>query len=46
MVERDQIPREKMLEIVSDLEEMSVGDVTFSGGGDPFYYKPLLETVK
>ena len=46
MVERDQIPREKMLEIVSDLEEMGVGAVTFSGGGDPFYYKPLLETVK
>jgi len=46
MVERDQIPREKMLEIISDLEEMGVGAVTFSGGGDPFYYKPLLETVK
>ena len=46
MVERDQIPREKMLEIISDLEEMGVGAVTFSGGGDPFYYKPLLEAVK
>jgi len=46
MVERDQIPPGKMREIISDLETIGVGAVTFSGGGDPFYYKPLLETVK
>jgi len=45
MNERDQIPREKMLEIVDDLEEMGVKAVTFSGGGDPFYYRHLLETA-
>ncbi|MBT5226925.1 MAG: radical SAM protein [Proteobacteria bacterium] len=46
MVERDQIPPEKMREIVSDMETIGVRAVTFSGGGDPFYYKPILETVK
>ncbi len=46
MVERDKIPEEKMMEIVDDLAEMGVKAVTFSGGGDPFYYKPLLSTIK
>jgi MoaA/NifB/PqqE/SkfB family radical SAM enzyme len=43
---RDFIPREKMLEIVDDLAEMGVKAVTFSGGGDPFCYPYLLETVE
>jgi MoaA/NifB/PqqE/SkfB family radical SAM enzyme len=42
----DSIPREKMLEIVDDLAEMGVRAVTFSGGGDPFCYPFLLETVE
>ena len=46
MVERDHIPAEKMQEIISDMEEIGVQAVTFSGGGDPFYYKTFLETVK
>lgn len=46
MVERDQIPREKMLEIVDDLLEMQVQAATFSGGGEPFVYPHLLETVR
>lgn len=46
MVARDFIPKDKMLEIVDDLVEMDVQAVTFSGGGDPFYYPFLLDTVK
>jgi MoaA/NifB/PqqE/SkfB family radical SAM enzyme len=46
MVERDQIPLAKMLEIVDDLVEMRVGAVTFSGGGEPFVYPHLLETAR
>lgn len=46
MVIKDSIPREKMLEIVDDVAEMGVQAVTFSGGGDPFYYSHLLDTVK
>jgi MoaA/NifB/PqqE/SkfB family radical SAM enzyme len=42
----DFIPREKMLEIVDDLAVMGVRAVTFSGGGDPFCYPYLLETVE
>ncbi len=46
MNERDFIPRDKMMEVIDDLEEIGVKSVTFSGGGDPFYYPYLLEAVK
>lgn len=46
MVKKDYIPREKMMEIIDDIVEMGVKAVTFSGGGDPFYYPYLLDTVK
>ena len=46
MIERDYIPKEKMLEIIADIIEMGVKSVTFSGGGDPFQYPFLLDTVK
>jgi MoaA/NifB/PqqE/SkfB family radical SAM enzyme len=43
---QDSIPRDKMLEMVADFGEMGVRAVTFSGGGDPFCYPYLLETVE
>ena len=46
MVTKDSIPKEKMMEIIDDCVEMGVKAITFSGGGDPFYYKHLLDTVK
>ena len=46
MVTKDFIPRDKMMEIVDDIIDMGVKAVTFSGGGDPFYYPHLLETAK
>lgn len=46
MVDRDYISREKMAEIIDDMEEMSVKAVTFSGGGEPFCYPYLLESIK
>lgn len=46
MQTQDQIPEEKMLEIVHDLVDMGVKAVTFSGGGEPFLYKPLLGTAQ
>lgn len=46
MSQRDFIPKEKMMEIVDDISEMGVKAITFSGGGDPFYYPYLLETAK
>ncbi len=45
MAMRDHIPAEKMNEIIDDLSEMGVGAVTFSGGGDPFWYPYLLGAV-
>lgn len=46
MVVKDFIPREKMIEIVDDIISMGVKAVTFSGGGEPFCYPYLLDTVK
>ncbi len=41
----DSIPPEKMAEITDDIVSMGVKAVTFSGGGEPLIYKPLLETI-
>lgn len=46
MKTRDQIPKEKMVEILDDIIEMGVKSVTFSGGGEPFCYPYLLDAVK
>ena len=46
MRQRDHIPKEKMKEIIEDLEEMDVKAVTFTGGGEPFNYPYLLDAVK
>ena len=42
----DQIPKEKMDEIIEDIIDMGVKAVTFSGGGEPTIYKPLPECVE
>lgn len=42
----DEIPREKMLEIVSDMGKMGVKAVTFSGGGEPLLYPYIEETME
>lgn len=41
---KDEIPREKMLEILSDFKEMGVKAVTYSGGGEPLIY-PFIEEI-
>ena len=46
MDQKDQIPEDKMMEIVEDLVNMGVKAVTFSGGGELFLYKPLFEVSK
>lgn len=46
MRKKDQIGRDKMLEIIDDLAEMEVQAVTFSGGGDPFCYPYLGEAAR
>lgn len=44
--QRDEIPKEKMLEIIQDLGEMGVKAVTFSGGGEPLGYPYILQTMQ
>jgi sulfatase maturation enzyme AslB (radical SAM superfamily) len=46
MIERDYIPKDKMMEIIDDCNEMGVKALTFSGGGEPFVYKYFLQTIK
>ncbi|OGV83456.1 MAG: radical SAM protein [Lentisphaerae bacterium RIFOXYB12_FULL_65_16] len=46
MVSKDQIPPDKMAEIVEDCAEMGVLAVTFSGGGEPLCYPHLLGTLR
>lgn len=46
MVKKDQIPREKMLEIVADFADMGVKAVTFSGGGEPLVYPHIIDTIE
>ncbi|NOQ29636.1 MAG: radical SAM protein [Helicobacteraceae bacterium] len=46
MVERDFIPKDKMMEIIEDCSDMGVKAITFSGGGEPFTYRFFLDTVK
>lgn len=42
----DTLPREKILEVLSDLKEMNVKAVTYSGGGEPLTYPHILEALK
>ncbi|MEK6879931.1 MAG: radical SAM protein, partial [Nanoarchaeota archaeon] len=46
MVIKDFIPKEKMKEILDDVNSMGVKAVTFSGGGEPFCYPFFLDAVK
>lgn len=43
---QDQIPWNKMQEIISDFKEMGVKAVTFSGGGEPLVYPYIIETIQ
>ncbi|MBU1659469.1 radical SAM protein [bacterium] len=46
MTIKDTIPKDKMREIIEDCIDMEVQSITFSGGGEPFLYPHLLETVQ
>ena len=43
---QDQIPWEKMQEIIVDMEDMGVKAVTFSGGGEPLVYPYIVEAMQ
>lgn len=44
--ESDFISKEKMEEIIADLDRMQVKAVTFSGGGEPLLYPHIKESLK
>jgi len=46
MNERDEIPREKLREIVEDLVAMDVQAVTFTGGGEPLCHPNIAEAIE
>lgn len=41
----DEIPHDKMMEIISDMSDMGVKAVTFSGGGEPLLYTHIEEAM-
>lgn len=43
---QDQIPKEKMMEIIEDLGELKVKAVTFSGGGEPLVYPYITDAMR
>ncbi len=43
---RQEIPWEKMQELIKDFADMGVKAVTFSGGGDPLCYPHIVATVQ
>ncbi len=43
---QDQIPWDKMKEIIGDMSDMGVKAVTFSGGGEPLVYPYIIDTMK
>lgn len=46
MVMKDSIPEAKMMEIIDDISEMGVKAVTFSGGGEPLYYRHIDKALQ
>lgn len=46
MVEKDVMPREKMIEVIDDFQSMGVEAVTFSGGGEPLLHRDIVEFME
>ena len=44
--QQDQIPWEKMQEIIADISELGVKAVTFSGGGAPLVYPYIVDAMQ
>lgn len=42
----DEIPQEKMIEILNDFKEIGVKAITFSGGGEPLLYPYIEEAME
>ena len=43
---QDEIPREKMMEILEDFKKMGVKAITYSGGGEPLVYPYIEEALQ
>lgn len=43
---KDEIPREKLMEIVSDFKNIGVKAVTYSGGGEPLVHPNISEVLE
>jgi len=46
MIESDVIPREKLLETLDIFKDIGVKAVTYSGGGEPLFYKHIVEAME
>jgi MoaA/NifB/PqqE/SkfB family radical SAM enzyme len=43
---KDEIPKVKLLEVLTDFSEMGVKAVTYSGGGEPLIYPDISEAMR
>jgi len=43
---KDQLPREKMIELLSDFKDIGVKAVTYSGGGEPLIYPHISDAFE
>lgn len=43
---KDEIPKEKILEILEDFQDIGVKAITYSGGGEPLIYPAIIEVMK
>jgi MoaA/NifB/PqqE/SkfB family radical SAM enzyme len=43
---QDEIPFEKIMEILNDFKEMGIKAVTYSGGGEPLMHPNIIEVLK
>lgn len=41
----EQLPKEKLIEIVNDLKQIGTKAVTFSGGGEPLFHPDIVEIL-
>ena len=45
MVRAEEMPKEKLFEVVNDLVEMKIKAITWSGGGEPLFHPNIVDAI-
>ena len=46
MVRAEEMPKEKLFEVVNDLVEMKIKAITWSGGGEPLFHPNIVDAIR